>query len=92
MSDKVTFILDDREIEAKKGQTIMEAADAASIYIPRLCAYEGLEPHGSCCVCTVLVNGRPQTACTQPIAPGIIVENDTEKIKNIRKYGKNIKT
>jgi len=85
MSDKITFIIDDREIEAVKGQTIMEAADAAGIYIPRLCAFEGLTPHGSCRVCTVLVNGRAQSACTQPVAPGIVVENNSEKIMNIRK-------
>jgi hypothetical protein len=35
-------------------------------YIPRLCAMKDLVPHGSCRVCTVMVNGRPQAACTQP--------------------------
>ncbi len=85
MSDKLTFILDENEIEAKNGQTIMEAADEAGIYIPRLCAFEGLVPHGSCRICTVMVNGRPQSACTQPVAPGIVVENDTEKILKIRR-------
>jgi [NiFe] hydrogenase diaphorase moiety small subunit len=85
MSDTITFIIDDVEVTAKKGQTIMQAADAAGIYIPRLCAFEGLVPHGSCRVCTVLVNGRPQAACTQPAAPGIVVENNSEKIIAIRK-------
>ncbi len=85
MSDTITFVIDGKEIVAQKGQTIMEAADAAGIYIPRLCAYEGLEPHGSCRVCTVMVNGSPQAACTQPVAQGIIVENDTEELKQIRK-------
>ena len=69
MSD-FTFIIDGVEIDARKDQTIMQAADEAGIYIPRLCAFEGLEPHGSCRICTVLVNGRPQAACTQPVAPG----------------------
>ena len=63
----------------------MEAADAAGIYIPRLCAYEGLIPFGSCRICTVMVNGRAQAACTQPIAEGIVVESDTEAIQQIRK-------
>jgi len=85
MSNNITFVIDGKEIEAEKGQTILEAADAAGIYIPRLCAHKDLVPFGSCRVCTVLVNGRPQSACTQPVAPGIIVENDSEKIQNIRK-------
>ena len=85
MSNTFTFTIDEVEVSASRGQTIMEAADAAGIYIPRLCAFEGLTPYGSCRVCTVLINGRPQAACTQPAAPGIVVENDTEKLKNIRK-------
>jgi [NiFe] hydrogenase diaphorase moiety small subunit len=82
---EITFKIDGVEVKGKTGQTIMEAADAASIYIPRLCAYEGLIPHGSCRVCTVMVNGRAQSACTQPIAEGIIVESETEEIQQIRK-------
>ncbi len=85
MSDTFTFSIDDKDIEAKEGQTILQAADAAGIYIPRLCAKDELEPYGACRVCTVLVNGRPQAACTQPAAPGIIVENETEELKRMRK-------
>ena len=81
----ITFKIDDVEINGKSGQTIMEAADAAGIYIPRLCACEGVEAHGSCRTCTVIVNGRPQAACTQPIAEGIVVENETAAINQIRK-------
>ena len=85
MSDKITFTIDGQEIEAEKGQTILDAAKAAGIYIPHLCAFEGLVPQGACRVCTVMVNGRPQAACTQPVAQGIVVENETEKLKAIRK-------
>ena len=85
MSDTFTITIDGKEVQAKPGQTIMQAADAAGIYIPRLCAKDGLEPFGSCRVCTVMVNGRPQSACTQPVAPGAIVENDTEQLLQIRK-------
>jgi [NiFe] hydrogenase diaphorase moiety small subunit len=41
--------------------------------------------HGSCRVCTVLVNGRPQPACNQPVAPGAIIENASEKVMNMRR-------
>jgi len=85
MVDKVTFKIDDKEIQGKPGQTILEAAEDAGIYIPRLCAHKELVPFGACRVCTVLVNGRPQAACTQPIAEGIVVENEIEQIQQIRK-------
>ena len=85
MSDAITFTIDGVEVEGKPGQTIMQAADEAGIYIPRLCAHKDLVPFGSCRICTVLVNGRAQSACTQPIGPGILVENNTDKISTIRK-------
>jgi len=85
MNDKITFTIDGVEIQGESGQTILEAADAAGIYIPRLCASPDLVPHGSCRICTVMANGRPQTACTQPLAEGMVVENDTEQINRLRR-------
>ena len=85
MTSEITFTIDGREITARAGQTIIEAADEAGVYIPRLCHKEGLEPFGGCRVCTVLVNGRPCAACTQPVAPGIIVESESEAVHAIRK-------
>ncbi len=86
MSEKtITFKIDGVEVKASAGQTIMEAADEAGIYIPRLCSMKGLIPHGSCRVCTVTVNGRPQAACTQPVANGIEVENETAEIQEHRR-------
>lgn len=80
MSDTIKFTIDGVDVTAQPGQTILEAAEAAGIYIPRLCYLKGLIPHASCRVCTVLVNGRPQSSCTQPAANGIVVENNTEPL------------
>ncbi len=85
MSQKVSLSVDGRRIDADPGQTILEAAEAAGVYIPRLCWMKELTPAGSCRVCTVRVNGRPQSACTQPVAPGMIVENDTEELRRLRR-------
>jgi [NiFe] hydrogenase diaphorase moiety small subunit len=85
MSETVQFTIDGVEVKGQAGQTIMQAADQSGIYIPRLCAQKDLSPHGSCRVCTVLVNGRPQAACIQPVAEGAVVENDTPDLKNLRK-------
>lgn len=85
MSDTgFTFTIDGVEISARSGQTIMEAADNAGVYIPRLCDHEGLEHQGSCRVCTVKAAGRSVSACTQPAAPGLVVENETAHINKLR--------
>ncbi len=85
MSDKnITFMLDGVALKAGLGQTILEAADEAGVYIPRLCYMKDLIPHGSCRICTVKVNGRMQAACTQPVSDGIEVENDTDELNRMR--------
>jgi len=85
MSDTMTLTIDGVEIQGQPGQTILEAAEEAGIYIPRLCHVKDLVPHGSCRVCTVMADGRPQAACTQPISNGMVVENNSEKVMQIRR-------
>ncbi len=81
----ISLTVDGRRIAALPGQTILEAADAAGVYIPRLCWMKDLSPFGSCRICTVRVNGRAQAACTQPAAQGMVVENDTEELRALRR-------
>ena len=85
MTKPVNFTLDGKTIEAEADQTIMEAADAAGVYIPRLCHMPGLVPWGGCRVCTVLVNGRPTAACVQPASTGMFVESETEELQDFRR-------
>jgi len=85
MSDRMILTIDGTKIEAKPGQTILQAAEDGGIYIPRLCAHKELEPFGACRVCTVMANGRPQAACTTPAAKGMIVENETEPLRDLRR-------
>lgn len=85
MSDKIQITVDGVQIDAQPGQTILEAAEQAGIYIPRLCYLKGLIPWGSCRVCTVIANGRPQAACTTPVAPGMVIENDTPELLRHRR-------
>jgi [NiFe] hydrogenase diaphorase moiety small subunit len=84
-TDAITLTVDGKKIEARRGDTILEAADRAGVYVPRLCWMKDLLPAGGCRVCTVRVNGRPQAACTQPVAPGMVIENDTEELRELRR-------
>jgi [NiFe] hydrogenase diaphorase moiety small subunit len=85
MSETITFTIDGIEVTGQAGQTILQAADGAGIYIPRLCWAKELAPGGHCRVCTVLVNGRPQSACTHPIGKGLTVQHDTPELQQWRK-------
>jgi [NiFe] hydrogenase diaphorase moiety small subunit len=85
MSDTVNLTIDGKPVAGNPGQTILQAADAAGIYIPRLCAQKDLTPFGACRVCTVLVNGRPQAACTTPVAEGMTIESDTPAMQDHRR-------
>lgn len=85
MNKEVTITIDGAEIRACGGQTILQAADAAGIYIPRLCYQKDLLPGGHCRICTVKVNGRPASACTFPVAQGLAIENATEEMNAFRR-------
>ncbi len=85
MSDTVKITIDGKEIEAQMGQTILEAADEAGIYIPRLCSHPELKPIGSCRVCTVICDGRPQAACVKPVMDGMVIENETPELLQHRR-------
>jgi [NiFe] hydrogenase diaphorase moiety small subunit len=85
MSQSFTIYVDGVPVEAEPGMTILEAAQGAGIWIPRLCWHEELEPFGGCRVCTVRMNGRPCSACTQPAEPESVVENDTPRMREWRK-------
>ncbi len=79
-----TIIIDGQEIIFKDGQTIMDAALAAKIYIPHLCHYPGLTPHGNCKLCTVNLGGKSVSACTTPAMSGQQISNNTAELNEAR--------
>ncbi len=85
MSEEPSFTLDGRRIPFQDGQSVMEAALAAGVYIPHLCFNPDFAPHGSCRVCLVKVNGRFQASCTTPAAAGLTVQSETEELRDIRR-------
>ena len=81
----LTFTLDGKTIPFTEGQTIIQAASAAGVFIPHLCYHPEFKPHGSCKLCTVKVNGRQTASCTMRAAAGMVVESDTEEINAERR-------
>jgi [NiFe] hydrogenase diaphorase moiety small subunit len=85
MSASGTFKLDGKTISFEDGDTIMDAALRAGEYIPHLCHNPEFTPHGSCRVCVVAVNGKQVSACTQPAADGMEVDNNSDEITSNRR-------
>ena len=79
------FTIDEQPVPFVPGQTILEAAKAAGVYIPHLCFQPDFKRHGGCKMCTVLVNGRTQTACTHKAAVGQEVDVNTPELDAIRR-------
>ena len=86
MSDNPSTIrIDGQEIPFTTGQTIMDAALAASVYIPHLCHYPGLPPSGNCRLCVVETGNRSVAACITPAVTGQEIRNNMPKLNEARK-------
>jgi [NiFe] hydrogenase diaphorase moiety small subunit len=79
-----TFLMDGVDVPFAPGQSILAAALAAGRYVPHLCYHPEFEPHGSCKVCTVKVNGRAQASCTTPARAGDAVESEVDELRELR--------
>ena len=86
---EIRLQIDGKEVAAKEGMTILQAAETVGISIPTLCNYEKLEPYGACRICTVEAESRGRTnlvaACLYPVEPDLVVRTRSEKIDKIRK-------
>ena len=82
---EITITIDGKDIKGKSGQTIVETARDNKIYIPTLCNFQGLKPAGTCRICTIKVGGRFMAACTTPVTNGMLIENKTPELDDMRK-------
>ncbi len=83
----VTLTVDGKQITAPAGTLLIEACRKVGIEIPAFCYYPGLSLQAACRMCLVRIEKMPklQTACTTPIAEGMIVSTETDEIKQARK-------
>ncbi len=83
----VTLEIDGQEVTVPEGTSIMRAAADLGIMVPKLCATDSLDPFGSCRLCLVEIEGRRGTpaSCTTPVAPGIKVATQNDRLARIRK-------
>jgi formate dehydrogenase alpha subunit len=86
--DVLRLQIDDRQITAQPGQTVLQAARAAGIVIPTLCYHPDLSPVGSCRMCLVEEQNldRKTAACTLLARPGMVIHTSTPQIVEHRRF------
>ncbi len=86
MNELVKIVIDGREYKVTKGKKVVDAAKEKGIYIPTLCHFREIENSlGTCRICTVKINGKLTTSCTQKVEEGMEVEVNTPELVDTRK-------
>jgi bidirectional [NiFe] hydrogenase diaphorase subunit len=82
-----TLIIDEQEVSARAGQTILEVARENDINIPTLCHLEGLSDVGACRLCLVEIKGSNKLlpACVATVFEGMEVSTNTERLQKHRR-------
>ncbi len=83
----VSLTVDGKKITAPAGTLLIEACRAHGIEVPAFCYYPGLSLQAACRMCVVRIEKVPklQTACTTPVAEGMIVTTESPEIAQARK-------
>jgi len=84
--DEVALVIDDRPVVAKKGTTVLQAAEMAGLLVPHYCYHPGLSIAGNCRMCLVEIEKMPklQIGCATTVAPGLVVRTGNERVRTVR--------
>lgn len=83
----VNIKIDGAELQVPDGTTVLEAARMAGVKIPTLCFLKDINEIGACRMCVVEIKGARalQAACVYPVAEGLEVCTNSEKVRKARK-------
>ena len=86
-NQRISIEINGKGVMVEAGRSILEAARENGIEIPTLCDFPGLPPHGSCRLCVVEIDGKPNTptACTTPVEEGMIISTHSPKVIELRR-------
>ena len=83
----VSFTINGQAIQAKDGQTILQAAGEHGFHIPTLCYHKDLTPTGNCRMCVVEVEGQRflQASCVTTVMNNMVVRTSSERVLRSRR-------
>ncbi len=84
----INLTINGQPVQAREGQTVLEAAREHGINIPTLCHQPDLSPVGICRLCVVEVEKVRGliASCTLPVSEGMVVHTETPKVVEERKF------
>ncbi len=79
--------IDDRVLEFREGQTVLDVARENGIWIPTLCWHARTGKASRCRVCSVEVEGMRglQMSCNLPASDGMVISTQSERVKKSRR-------
>ncbi len=82
-----TIEINNKKVEAKQGETILEVLNRNSIKVPTLCHMKNMLPTGACRMCVVEVEGRKNlvTSCSEPVTENMKITTNSQRVINSRK-------
>lgn len=82
----IKLTIDNHEVEAPEGATIIQAAMQAGVEVPHFCFHPRLKIAGNCRMCLVEIDKQPKLAasCAMPAVDGMVVYTNSEKVKKGR--------
>ena len=85
--ENVNIKINGMPLSVPNGISILEAARYAGIEIPTLCFLKDINEIGACRICMVEVKGARNlvAACVFPVAEGMEIFTNTEKVRRSRK-------
>jgi bidirectional [NiFe] hydrogenase diaphorase subunit len=87
--NEVKLQIDGKEVKAREGMTVFQAARDAGISVPALCYDDRLEPYGACRLCCVEIGTAPRNrlvvSCVYPVENGLRVDTRSERVIQTRK-------
>jgi formate dehydrogenase alpha subunit len=83
-----SLTIDGRTVEARRGLTVLEAAQEVGVTIPTLCHHKDLSVVGSCRLCLVEIEGQHAAvpACTTNTTGGMVVHTETPALARSRRF------
>ncbi|MFQ6676081.1 MAG: 2Fe-2S iron-sulfur cluster-binding protein [Fidelibacterota bacterium] len=85
----VSMVVDDREVHARQGTTLLDAFRSAGIEVPTLCFHDAVSPYAACRLCLVEVTAGKRTmltaSCMYPVTDGIVVQTSSERVMRARR-------
>jgi NADH dehydrogenase/NADH:ubiquinone oxidoreductase subunit G len=82
-----TIQVNNREIEARKGETILEALRRAGFEVPTLCNMKDFTPTGACRMCVVEVEGRQELvpSCSHHVEEWMKISTHSPRVIKARR-------